>query len=438
MTWSNDQIALFRKLFTGRPDVYARRMEEGGYLPQRQPQYNLTDAMIRSHLMGGVMLGSYPLYPNGECQWVAADFDGHHGCAFLDAKLVFDTLRKYGIEALCNTSQSGRGVHVRIIFDQMYDADLARFLMNSFIEHVCLTPLREGGSFDRAFPTQDRLDPKDPKAIGNQIAMPLNGHAIRDRMGSMLLDSQFNLIPAGDASWDWLELYEPVTGEQMFKALHRIGRSIHEISDLSHIRDVELVGEDERFDGMRSKRDRSSRKRVKFRSDPIPRVVKKEDMLHYFMYMLNTCDFIQFAAEGNLSYDLWFALMTNMVRFDDVGGRNAFHCISSQDKSVDRDGKARYDYMKANRQYDKLLESRKTDKRGAIRCETLAKYGWKCPSLGSDGICDKFRDDEEDGPMSFATIMYYIDRNEGIVVEEGNAEDKKVEDVEICDSYDTL
>ena len=95
------RIALFRSLFHGREDVYARRWEraEGhsGYSPaaiknwkainesrpeerkkvdQKTRRYlPVTDAVVESHLLGKETVGVYPLLPDETCWFLAADFD---------------------------------------------------------------------------------------------------------------------------------------------------------------------------------------------------------------------------------------------------------------------------------------------------------------------------------------------------------------------------
>jgi hypothetical protein len=95
------RIALFRDLFRGREDVYARRWENDdgrhGYMPaavrdwdainRSRPEerkkvdqktrrfLQLTDAVIENHLMGRETVGVYPLLSDETCWFLAADFD---------------------------------------------------------------------------------------------------------------------------------------------------------------------------------------------------------------------------------------------------------------------------------------------------------------------------------------------------------------------------
>jgi hypothetical protein len=95
------RIALFRDLFRGREDVYARRWEredgKAGYSPAALKDWKainnsrpedrkkvdqktrkflpLTDAVIENHLLGRETVGVYPLLPDETCWFLAADFD---------------------------------------------------------------------------------------------------------------------------------------------------------------------------------------------------------------------------------------------------------------------------------------------------------------------------------------------------------------------------
>lgn len=70
-------LVRFLSLFGGREDVYARQWYspqkgEGGYSPVRQP---LTLRELRSHLLGEITLGVYPIRLDGTCLFCALDLD---------------------------------------------------------------------------------------------------------------------------------------------------------------------------------------------------------------------------------------------------------------------------------------------------------------------------------------------------------------------------
>jgi hypothetical protein len=96
----DDQIALFRRLFRGREDVYPQRWESAkgasGYSPAcgnewkpgicHKPRVKcgdcsqrkllpVTDQVIYDHLAGNRTIGVYPLLADDSCYFLAADFD---------------------------------------------------------------------------------------------------------------------------------------------------------------------------------------------------------------------------------------------------------------------------------------------------------------------------------------------------------------------------
>jgi hypothetical protein len=325
-------------------------------------------------MKGDIMIGAYPFLADGTCEWVAADFDGHHGNAFEHAKALADTFREYGIDPLCNTSQSGRGVHVRIIFDdprgdlKPMEVWVARRFMEAFIEMCELPTLGEGGALDRIFPTQDTLP--GGRSIGNQIAMPLNMEAANTRNGSMLLDQQFNTVPLGEPTWDMIELYDPVNRLDVVDALGEIGRlDVLEDSPAKRSRGGS-------FDGRESFQDSNA-------SDL--------DMI------IGGCEFIQYACESGLTYFEWIALAANLACYDPHGGRALFHKISACDKG-------RYNHETTEKKYENILRTMG----GPITCERIASEGWRCPMLGEDGVCNKFRNDFGRGPRAPASIPRFV------------------------------
>ena len=140
------RIALFRSLFRGREDVYARRWENDdgrhGYVPAAVKDWNainksrpkerkkvdqktrtflpLTDAVIENHLLGKETIGVYPLLPDETCWFLAADFDKktweYDSLAFLE------TCEELHVPAALERSRSGKGGHIWILFDRALQA----------------------------------------------------------------------------------------------------------------------------------------------------------------------------------------------------------------------------------------------------------------------------------------------------------------------------
>ena len=127
---STDKMALFRRLFAGRPDVFPVRWEnrktaKSGYAPActnkcgecpHQAFIPVSDDIIEKHLRGGDSLhpsgddfvaGVYPLLPDETCWFLAADFDKENWAA--DALAMLETCRAKGVPAALERSRSGNG-----------------------------------------------------------------------------------------------------------------------------------------------------------------------------------------------------------------------------------------------------------------------------------------------------------------------------------------
>ncbi len=191
---TDDKIALFRRLFRGREDVYSQRWESAkgtsGYTPvcgnewkpgvchkprvkcgdcnQRQ-SLPVTDQVIYAHLAGKQAIGVYPLLSDDSCYFLAADFDEADWRK--DAKAFMQSCRELGISAVLEISRSGNGAHAWIFFAEPVPAREARQLGAALISHTCdRTRQLSLTSYDRLFPNQDTM----PKGgFGNLIALHL-------------------------------------------------------------------------------------------------------------------------------------------------------------------------------------------------------------------------------------------------------------------------
>ena len=149
---ARQRIALFRSLFRGREDVYARRWENDdgrhGYVPadikdwkainKSRPEDRkkvaqktrkflpMTDAVIECHLLGEETIGVYPLLPDETCWFLAADFDKKTW--EYDALAFLETCKELNVPAALERSRSGKGGHIWIFFDRAIPAITARKL----------------------------------------------------------------------------------------------------------------------------------------------------------------------------------------------------------------------------------------------------------------------------------------------------------------------
>ena len=216
------RIALFRSLFRGREDVYARRWEredgKSGYSPAAIKDWKaihssrpedrkkvdqktrkllpLTDAVIENHLLGRETVGVYPLLPDETCWFLAADFDKktweYDSLAFLEI------CREMNVPAALERSRSGKGGHIWIFFERPLPAMTARKLGCVILTRAMERRHQLGlDSYDRFFPNQDTM----PKGgLGNLIALPLQ-LAPRKAHNSVFIDPEFNPYPD---QWEFL------------------------------------------------------------------------------------------------------------------------------------------------------------------------------------------------------------------------------------------
>ena len=149
---TREKIALFRSLFRGRDDVYARRWESRdgrtGYSPNAERDWKayyaaepkgrkrvdketkknvpLDDEAIHIHLAGKYTIGVYPLLLDETCWFLAVDFDKTTWKE--DAAAFRETCGFLGVPASVECSRSGNGAHSWIFVERPVPAGLARRL----------------------------------------------------------------------------------------------------------------------------------------------------------------------------------------------------------------------------------------------------------------------------------------------------------------------
>lgn len=383
------KLDTFRRFFTTRSDVWAFRTKiqgKPGYVPIWKP---LTDRVLVDHMRGDIMIGSYTPLRDGTTPWVAADLDGKGGDVWADAAELASLLRDYKCSPLCNTSQSGRGIHVRVIFDEPIEAWLARRFMLGFVEEAGLDHMRDGGSFDRVFPAADRLRNND-RAIGNQIAAPLHAQRARDTRGCLILDSQFCPVPLGEPTWDYLDLYESVCKDHVLEVCEEM-ETMDGVVDHGFDGDIRH-GDDDGYD-------KHSGKPQNGGGTTRPRTQHQLDVV------MRECELFHYVRQNPvLPYELWFAIGANL-KFFEQGGRAAFHEISALDGSRDSRGAPRYDRDATNAKFDNILETVESP----YSCARIAEEVWRCPELAEDGTCNRFRNQRTGkAPRSLASIPYFV------------------------------
>lgn len=194
-----EKIRLFRSLFKGREDVFARRFESAktgktGYAPVHGNEWiaeskvrhlghdtrafvPINDEVIRNHLRGfdpqeypgkDYTIGVYPLLTDETCWFLTIDFDKSTWSE--DTRAFLDTCIRYQVPAALERSRSGNGGHVWIFFETPVHAALARRLGTLLLTNTMSRRPEIGmDSYDRLFPSQDTM----PKGgFGNLIALP--------------------------------------------------------------------------------------------------------------------------------------------------------------------------------------------------------------------------------------------------------------------------
>ncbi len=243
-----EKIKLFRALFAGREDVYARRWENKkgakGYAPAcrnewkagicRKPQVKcvncahrlydeLTDQVIEDHLRGNTVIGVYPLLADETCHFLAIDFDKDGWQR--DASVFRSVCQSLHVPVAMERSRSGNGAHAWLFFENPIAASLARKLGSSLITHAMSQnhqmPFK---SYDRLFPNQDTL----PKGgLGNLIALPLQKKA-REAGNSVFIDENDQPYPN---QWEYLASLSRISEETVISLSLRLSGA-DELGDL--------------------------------------------------------------------------------------------------------------------------------------------------------------------------------------------------------------
>ena len=242
---ADDKIALFRRLFRGRTDVYPVRWEskstgKAGYAPACANEWRagicdkrrikcsdcgnrllipLSDAVIYDHLAGKHTVGVYPLLTNDTCHFLAVDFDEAEWRQ--DALAFVQSCHELGVPVALEISRSGNGAHAWVFFAGSVSARDARRLGTAIISHTCArTRQLKLTSYDRLFPNQDTM----PKGgFGNLIALPLQKQP-RESGWSVFVDEAFRPYPD---QWAFLDSIQPMSPDDIEPTILRATGGVH-------------------------------------------------------------------------------------------------------------------------------------------------------------------------------------------------------------------
>jgi hypothetical protein len=244
-----DKVAIFRKLFAGRTDVFPVGWENPksgrtGYAPAcanewvrgvcGKPQVRcgecpnqslipVRDEVIEAHLRGedrirhngrgDFVAGVYPLLFDDTCRFLVVDFDGESWSS--DALAFLVTCRELGVPAALERSRSGKGGHVWLFCADAVPASDARRLGTMLLTRTMNRRPEIGfKSYDRLFPSQDTMP---SGGFGNLIALPLQRKA-RENGNSVFVDDK--LEPLAD-QWAFLSSLHRLSSAEVTAILAR-------------------------------------------------------------------------------------------------------------------------------------------------------------------------------------------------------------------------
>ena len=231
-----EKIRLFRSLFRGREDVFARRWysvqkEKGGYAPvcanewkygicikpkgkcskcENRVMVPLDDSVIYKHLSGKDVngqdvIGLYPILADDTCYFLAIDFDD--GTWQENVSAVRSVCDEWEAPCGVERSRSGEGAHLWVFFEDAIPCATARKLGSALLTAAME---REGklklDAYDRMFPCQDTLP---NGGFGNLIALPLQGQA-RKKGNSLFVDEAFQPYPD---QWAYLSAMQKLSAD---------------------------------------------------------------------------------------------------------------------------------------------------------------------------------------------------------------------------------
>ena len=236
---AGEKVGLFRRLFRGREDVFARRFEsrrtgKSGYRPMcgnewirgvcGKPKVRcagcpqrafvpVSDRVVFWHLRGKddegrpFTMGVYPMLSDETVRFAAIDFDKESWRE--DVAVVREVVRELGHGAAVERSRSGNGAHLWFFFEEPVAARDARDFVSRFLSAALEKKPGIGlDSYDRIFPNQDTM----PKGgFGNLIALPLQ-HGPRTAGNSVFVDDDF--VPWED-QWAFLSSLRPISASRV-------------------------------------------------------------------------------------------------------------------------------------------------------------------------------------------------------------------------------
>lgn len=240
MSMTPEQISLYKTLFQGRDDAYARRWEKdskSGWSPSYAFDWNefnahrahggtikdfknktlipFTNEVIRGHLEGKETIGVYPILSDNTSHFIAADFDETSWKD--DARNLVDRCFEHNLFAYAEISRGGNGAHVWVFFTEAYPCWKSRKILLALIGKVLdHSEFQKEDSFDRLFPNQDTVS---DDGFGNLIGTPLQGQRVVQKC-TVFYDTKSDDIYANQ--WEFLKTIHRHSISELDRAYEKI------------------------------------------------------------------------------------------------------------------------------------------------------------------------------------------------------------------------
>jgi len=190
---NNENITLFRKLFSGLGNVYGTYNPISGQVNQIKAP--VTDKVISLHLQGKQPYGVYLLVKD-HIRAIAVDFDDNDQSVPVE---FVNLALHYCLPAYIERSKS-KGYHVWIFFSHPVKASKARLVVRFILEQI-------NKPYVEIFPKQDELNTRI--TFGNFINAPLFG-ALISKERTVFVNPDNGMKPYPD-QWDFLKSIRRVT-----------------------------------------------------------------------------------------------------------------------------------------------------------------------------------------------------------------------------------
>lgn len=252
MPLGEDRLLLFKSVFKGRQNVFAKRWEakdKNGYAPAYDIDWSqfelhkasggtmkdypnksysvLTDVAIKRHLEGADVVGIYPLLENNTSWFVAVDFDENNWRD--EIKRLYSLCTTNELPAYVERSRSGNGGHLWIFFECPYPAAKSRAIIKHFLQQAGIKA-SNNSSYDRIFPNQDY---HTGKGLGNLIALPFQQKAMEN--GNAVFINPETYEPYTD-QWGFLNSIAKVRTEELEKLFNSVNNHSNALETPAFVR----------------------------------------------------------------------------------------------------------------------------------------------------------------------------------------------------------